>query len=416
MNTRRQFLKQASMLAVTSLLPSGFVKAISKSDKFALGVASGDAMSDSVILWTYYEGFYPLKVCVWTEDRKGIWADAIRGDGGFVQMEIKGLSPYTRYRYAFSEMSFDGQPIAQSVVGYFRTAPTSDALISMKFGASSCVKYLFEPTILEEAAKQDLDFFIHNGDNSYNDGMTTTDEYRGRWKTTLSKPGCLNLRRSMSMISTMDDHEIADDFDMESIAPKAYQIGRQSFFEHMPLRRNLDYPDRIWRKLSWGRTLDVFVLDCRSERLPSQNQYISRAQMDWLKSSLSESTAMFKIIMNSVPITEYPMWFLMKHDRWQGYPEQRTEILEHIDSAQIKNLLWVSGDFHFGSYGRVSVSGPGATQMEVLAGPGAQRPNFLGGPLRAYSQFDWLHFRNNYITIHCDVDSEKMEVVPHLLE
>lgn len=414
-------MKQASILAVTSLLPSGLAKALSarqvlQSDKFVLGVASGDATADSVILWTYYEGFYPLKVCVWTEDRKGLWADATRTDGGYVQMEIRGLSPFTRYRYAFSEMGFDGQPVAQSTVGYFKTAPAADSLVSIRFGAVSCVKYKFEPTILEEAAKQDLDFFIHNGDNAYNDGLVTLDEFRGGWSRTLQKKGYLELRRSMGMIATMDDHEISDDFDMERIDAAKYQAGRQSFFEHTPLRRNVAYPDRIWRKLSWGKTLDVFVLDCRTERRPSQNQYISQAQMDWLKSGLRESAAMFKIIMNSVPISEYPMWFLMRHDRWQGYPEQRTEILEFIDSEQIQNLLWVSGDFHFTSYGRVSTSGAGSTQMEVLAGPGAQNPNRLGEPLRAYSQFDWIHFKNSYITVNCDVDTQKMDVVPHLLD
>lgn len=421
MDTRRQFLKQASLLAVTSLLPAGFARALSgsqipKSDKFTLGVASGDARSDSVILWTYYEGIYPLKVCVWADDRKGIWADAKRGDGGFVQMEIHGLRSYTRYRYAFSEIGFDGQLVAQSVVGYFKTAPAKDALVSLKFGAVSCIKYWYEPVILEQAARENLDFFMFNGDNSYNDGMVKLDEFRGRWGRTISKKGCLDVRRSTSMIATIDDHDIEDNFDMEQIDADKLAAGRKAFFEHMPMRRNVLEPNQVWRKLSWGRTLDIFVLDCRTERRPSRDQYISQAQMDWLKNGLAESTAMFKVIMNSVPITEYPLWFPMSHDRWQGFPRQRQEILEFIDNAQIMNLLWVSGDFHFSSLGRVSASGFGSTQIEVLAGPGAQISNQAAQPLKAYSQFDWVHVKNSYVTVECDVIHEKMEVVPHLLE
>src|SRR3989338_5482282 len=163
MQTRRYFLKQASVLAVTSLLPAGFLQALASkqiplSDKFNLGLASADVTAESVILWTYYTGFYPLKVCVWTEERKGIWADAKRGDGGYVQMEMRGLTPYTRYKYAFSEIGFDGQPVAQSQVGYFKTAIAEDSLVSVKLGAVSCVKYWYEAPLLEQAAKENLDF------------------------------------------------------------------------------------------------------------------------------------------------------------------------------------------------------------------------------------------------------------------
>ena len=50
---------------------------------------------------------------------------------------------------------------------------------------------------------------------------------------------------------------------------------------------------------------------------------------------------------------------------------------------------------------RVSTSGPGATQVEILAGPGAQSANllarFLGG-----DQFDFATGDNNYTRIELD--------------
>ena len=47
--------------------------------------------------------------------------------------------------------------------------------------------------------------------------------------------------------------------------------------------------------------------------------YISR-EMDWLKSSLSASTARFKFIMNSVPIIDFNdlIGEVEAIDRWQG--------------------------------------------------------------------------------------------------
>ena len=50
-------------------------------------------------------------------------------------------------------------------------------------------------------------------------------------------------------------------------------------------------PERIWRKVPFGKTADVFVLDTRGERKPSTRGsanpvYVSREQMDWLKREL----------------------------------------------------------------------------------------------------------------------------------
>ena len=51
-----------------------------------------------------------------------------------------------------------------------------------------------------------------------------------------------------------------------------------AFARNLPLR--LDAPGRFWRRLSWGRTVDFFVLDARSERNRAAGEYISRAQAD----------------------------------------------------------------------------------------------------------------------------------------
>jgi len=104
--------------------------------------------------------------------------------------------------------------------------------------------------------------------------------------------------------------------------------------------------------------------------------------------------------MNSVPITEFP--FPYASDRWEGYPAQRAEILSFIDDNLISGVVWLSGDFHFASVGRVSLFGPGSNQTEILAGPGAQFPNLIGLTLKGQPQFDWASTRNNYATLTFD--------------
>ena len=66
--------------------------------------------------------------------------------------------------------------------------------------------------------------------------------------------------------------------------------------------------------------------------------HISEEQMAWLKEGLSQSTARFKIIPNSVAIVDFEplLGSAGKSDRWQGYSEQREEILGHIEDLRLK--------------------------------------------------------------------------------
>ena len=50
---------------------------------------------------------------------------------------------------------------------------------------------------------------------------------------------------------------------------------------------------------------DIFILDARSYRSLTAGTYLGRQQMDWLKSELENSKAPFKVIMNSIPITDF---------------------------------------------------------------------------------------------------------------
>ena len=202
-------------------------------------------------------------------------------------------------------------------------------------------------------------------------------------------------------------------------SPTLFQAGSQAFFDHQPMRRAIDHPSRIWRSVRWGRTAEFFVLDCRSERKPSTRagpdaEYVSPAQLDWLKKGLAASPARFKVILNSVPISEFggALFQPFGEDRWEGYPAQRREILQHIDDLSLPGVLWVAGDFHLASMGHVSRERPGHDAIEVLVGPGAQAPNVSPAYPRA-PQFDWSSGINNYTTLGLDPSSGEVEITFH---
>lgn len=379
------------------------------SEAFSFGVACGDVTGESAILSTCFTSGRALKLGLWEAQadlgaKPLIWADVYTLDGGFVHIDAIGLKSYTNYTYAFFE------PLGRSRVGYFRTAPDSNMLVPLTIGASCCTDNMYQPVVLEHAAmRNDLDVFLLLGDSSYNDGCKTLKEFRAKWAQSFRKKGYMDLRASTSVIAALDDHEVIDNFDPETTPKSVLSSALRAFHDFTPTRSRGN--NQLWRTFRWGRTCEIFVMDCRTERRPSTRgtrleQYISREQMEWLKNGLRSSNASFKLIMNSVPIGIFP--FPSASDRWEGYPSQRNEILSFIDDQDIKGVLWLSGDFHFASVGRVSPHGPGSNQTEILAGPGAQVPNPLGLALNASKHFDWASIRNNYVTL--TFSPEKYEV------
>jgi len=103
---------------------------------------------------------------------------------------------------------------------------------------------------------------------------------------------------------------------------------------------------------------------------------------------------------------------LQSGDRWEGYQAQREEILRYIDELPISGVLWVAGDFHLGSMGRVARTGLGAEQVEVLVGPGAQNGNVLAATLGP-PQFYWASSENNYTELAFDPASRTVDVRFH---
>lgn len=409
MTSRKPNLSRRAMLAAfgtVACAPRLSTEPPPASPVFPLGIASGEATADGAIVWTRYTGAAQLSVRVWREDADTSTARPMPAEvdgNGFVHMAVSGLTAGTWHRFQFTEV-LDGSEVGHSEVGRFRTAFSADVAQPLRLGAVSCThqKYPLD-TLLQAAARDDLDAFLVLGDFLYADGAKTSDEYRAIWDEALGRHPHQRLRAKTSLITAWDDHEVVDNFDAEPALSALVNEGRARFFEYQPIRPSASSPGRIWRSLRWGKTAEIFVLDCRGERRPGRQEYVSREQLEWLKRGLSTSPCAFKLILNSVPITEFPgpLFGLQLHDRWEGFPAQRTELLEHIEAGKISGVLWVSGDFHLGTVGRVSRQGPGSKAIEALVGPGGQRAN-TSPTYPSPPQFDFATGVNNYVLIDLD--------------
>ncbi len=388
--------------------------------QFPLAVMAGDAASTSAMFWTRYDGTASLTLRVLEMDGTRIVAvryngRVTRASGGFVRAVVNGLRPNKQHLFAFLLGPSDN-PTGRSAVGRVRTAFADTTLEPILFGGTSCSNQSNRPfPVLQHAGgRDDLDFFIHCGDHTYTDhgdDAVTLAQYRRKYEENWSSAGLRALHRSAGMYLTWDDHEVRNNWDPETFPATRLAAARQAFFEHRATRRNTAEPDRLWRSFRWGRTAEVFVLDARSERRPStrstnNSQYLSRAQMNWLKSGVADSPCVFKFIVNSVPIVDRPG---ADTDNWNGYASQRREILNHIANNRLRGVVWLSGDVHFGAVCKVAASGAWSDIWEVIMGPaGANRD---GRPPVNASQFPVLVYGvHNYALLRADPRSRGLTV------
>lgn len=372
---------------------------------FPHGVASGEATSSGVVLWTAANQETAVKLEVFGSPGLAgpkVFQRTLRSaaTGDFtIKVEARGLAPDTPYWYRFRRGN------ETSEVGTFRTAPLPAQTRSVRFAWSgdsdgtlvAGVPFFNQFEALDAARAEQLDFFVYLGDLIYSDSFVrglaglgpamTLAEYRETWRVNRGFAALRALLRSTSIVSIWDDHEVVNDYDGRSVDPLRYANGRQAYFEYVPSSESglLSDPscagDPLFKVFHWGELVDVIVLDersCRDAdveaacqgdlaptlptflRVPAQlppeppagclaaladpsRTFLGPVQKQRFKEALENSTARFKFVINELPIQQF---FAAPYDRWEGYAAERAEILDFIREKGIPNVIFLTTDIH----------------------------------------------------------------------
>jgi 3',5'-cyclic AMP phosphodiesterase CpdA len=341
---------------------------------------------------------------------------------GAVMLDVTGLpQPGAWYGYCFLRESEDAETV-RSAVGRFRAALDEAALEPLRLAIGACNGVGNDPwPTMSVTAGQEPDLFLHLGDMAYNDGRTSAEDLRDNWRWYLSGDGYRELFAACGLLATWDDHEVTNNWTPASVEDELEALCKEVYFEHIPVWRD-EETGRIWRSYRWGLTAEIFVLDCRSERVPdSRNtdeaEYISLEQMDWLKQALVDSPCVFKIVMNSVPITNMPtLWDLAAEDRWEGYDAQRDELLLQLSAEGIEDVYFVSGDFHvcFAALIEPGMGGAAGRTFEVACTSG--NSNILGEFLVDTDPDQFFYGTSSARAVILDLDPDTREVTVRFLD
>ncbi len=307
-NINRRDLLRYSALGLGVAVVSTGVETFAESElnnganvAFLHGVASGDPLTDGVILWT--------RVTPQVEDVDQVavtWEVATDADfvnlthygvmtataaSDFtVKLDVQNLNANSTYYYRFKSGG------SYSPVGITKTL-SEGSPEKIKFAVVTCSNY---PSghfnAYAEAAKiADLDAVLHLGDYIYEYGMggfgTENAEAIGRALPDDNDEECLNLtdyRKRYALyrtdqdlqalhalapfIAVWDDHEVADNTYTDGAAnhnegegdfEQRKMAALQAYFEWMPVRPLVEGSDIIYRSFKFGDLVDLHMLDTR---------------------------------------------------------------------------------------------------------------------------------------------------------
>ena len=392
------------------------------SDFLAQGVAVGDVSSQSALLWLRTDGSALVQiewatVSRWEQASKlaTVVAPVLRtvpitttSETDYtLTIPLEGLSPATRYRYHVLVGSADQTTrqfsVSLAAKGEFTTLPDEKVSTAVTFawsgdlgGHGRCRQGIGGYPIFDLIQQRNPDFFLFLGDTIYSDHVcpsppnepgadfkaTTLQTYRVRHRYQRGAEALQRLLRTVPVYVIWDDHEVKNNF----AGPFEEQMpaGRQTFREYWPIASPSDDPHRLYRRVRYGADLELFILDTRQYRSRNADPdgpaktMLGSAQLAWLLDGLRTSTATWKVIVTSVPLS-IPKGgdaTVPGNDGWAGGPDgtgfeyERQVIVDVILHDTIKNVVFIGGDVHWVQANAYDPNQDGVIDFyEYIAGP-----------------------------------------------
>ncbi|WP_160050966.1 MULTISPECIES: alkaline phosphatase [unclassified Nocardiopsis] len=406
------------------------------------GIQLGDPRVDGAVVWTRADR--PARMVVEVATRPDFRdARTVRGpqltpaSDGTGRVRITGLDAGQEvYLRVHAE---SGRHTSEVLEGSFRTAGGAD---------DDTIRFLFSGDVAGQGwginpdiggmpifaamADRDPDFFLHLGDSVYADGPVeesvilpdgrtwrnvvteekaavaqTLAEFRGQYAYNLLDDSLRGFAARVPQIVQWDDHEVVNNWypgeilnddrytetDVDLLARRAHR----AFHEWMPIVPAEAVDGKIYRKLSYGPDLDVFVIDMRPYRDANSagtaafERVLGDAQARWLVDGVSASTATWKVIASDMPlglIVRDGDGIEAVANGLPGEPRGREaeldEVLHGLHRRGARNVVWVTADVHYTAAHHYSPERASSREFtpfwEFVSGPlhaGAFGPNAL---------------------------------------
>jgi alkaline phosphatase D len=353
---RRFVLGTAGALALgstTALTACGGGGNDEHQERFGYGVASGDPLSDRVILWTRVnlgDNAGPTSV-QWEVSSDATFGTLVASGSAAtsaaqdftVKVDATGLQPGTSYFYRFKHGG------DTSNVGRTRTLPTG-GVAQVRLGVFSCAAFpVGQFHVYADAANRgDIDVALHLGDYIYETGISaaeqavatlldrklnpsyecvTLSDYRARYAHYHTDADLRAFHALIPIIPVWDDHELVngiwkDGAEGHDSGEGSFTARRaaaaQAWREWLPVRvPDAADPLKIYRSFNFGNLATLHMLDARvigrdapigrdgylaGAANDANRQMLGQPQQDWLAAGMAASQATWQLVGQQVPM------------------------------------------------------------------------------------------------------------------
>ncbi len=244
---------------------------------------------------------------------------------------------------------------------------TTQTLTTIAFG--SCNRQDEPQPLWDDILAQRPDLWIWLGDNIYGD-TDDMKKMRSMYEKQLAQPDYQQLRASVPVVGTWDDHDYGVNDGGKEFAPKA--ASRDLLLEFLAVPKNRPVWDREGAYQAYtlgpaGQRVKVLLLDTRyfrdallasadEDRRYGPNEagdLLGEAQWRWLEAELSNSDAQVHIIGSSIQVLAEDHGF----EKWANFPQSRQRLFDLIADTQAPGVVLLSGDRHIGEISRYDAPG-----------------------------------------------------------
>jgi alkaline phosphatase D len=380
MVTRRRMLQAAAMLPASESV-AGFAAA---SPALSAAPIAGHFTHESVRLWLQTSSAATAIIVYWPENDKEenarrIDLKLIDNNACAAIASIRGLEANSRYRFT---VLLDNVPTG--LMRSFRTSPAPGSVATdFRVYLGSCAYteamspngnpygdefHIFDA--MADAARSDRlpHFMLWLGDNLYfrpkglflaEADVASVSRMEARYRDVRSSSMFQKLFAATHHYAIWDDHDYGPNDSDKSFKYKDDALRLFKQYWPNPEMGSQSLPG-TWTKFT-HQDAEFFLLDDRTYRdaenaPPSESKTMfGAAQIAWLKKTLKESRAMFKIIANGSQL-------LSDHDNghhsgWHSYQVERDAFLTWLAAEKIPGLVMLTGDRHNTQVFRLAQSG-----------------------------------------------------------
>jgi alkaline phosphatase D len=316
-----------------------------------------------------------------SESRRTEWQRASDDHDFIVRVQLLNLQPGMRYYYR----PLFGAEAANYKTGstcQFMTLPGKDSTKQLAFIVGSCMNYnkflhgkegkasgpitataedkrLGYPAFAA-MAQRNPDFFIGTGDIVYYDNVIngpakSVPELRECWHEQFRFPRLIDFFTNTASYWSKDDHDFRfNDSDNSGNRLPLPQTGIELFREQMPIHAMDDNASPTYRTHRMNKQLQIWLTEGRDHRSPNRlsdgpdKSLWGEVQREWLKRTLKESDADWKILVSPTPMVGPDDASKMdNHSNLGGFRHEANTFFAWLRENQITGFLIFCGDRHW---------------------------------------------------------------------